>query len=83
MGSGALSDPFVRRLVLAATLTAAGIGVAPLVSDVGVRSADSVGTLVGLTLSLFGVAYLAVLAASFLWAVLVRDAVSSSRARRD
>ena len=55
-------DPFFRRVVLAATLTAAGLGLAPLVSDLGVKPADGLGTLVWLAASLFGVLYLAIAA---------------------
>ena len=63
-------DPFVRRLIVAVTLTTAGVGVAPLVSDLGVIPADGPGTLVWLALSLFGVVYLAILAVSLAWMVL-------------
>ena len=70
-------DPFARRLVLAVTLTAAGMGVAPLVSDLGVNPADGPGTLVWLALSLFGVVYLAILAVSLAW-MLMRPRLSTS-----
>ena len=65
-------DPFLRRVLLAVTLTAAGLGVAPLVSDVGVNPADGPATLLWLALSLFGVIYLAVLALSLAWALVPR-----------
>ncbi len=62
-------DPFIRRLLLAVTLTAVGLGVAPVVSDLGVQAADGAGTLVSLALTLFGLSYGAVLAVSVLWAL--------------
>ena len=64
-----LRDPFVRRLFLSATLTVAALGAAPLVSDLGIQPADDAGTLLGLTITLFGVIYLAILAASLAWAL--------------
>ena len=68
-----LHDPFARRVLLAVTLTAAGMGVAPLVSDVGVHPADGPATLLWLGLSLFGVIYLAIVGLSVAW-VVVRSA---------
>ena len=65
-------DPFLRRVLLSVTLTAAALGVAPLVSDVGVHSADGPATLLWLGLSLFGAIYLAILALSLLWALIPR-----------
>ena len=72
-------DPFVRRVLLAVTLTAAGVGVAPLVSDVGVNPADGLATLVWLALSLFGVIYLAVVGLSAAWSVARSAAGLASR----
>ncbi|HET7769433.1 MAG TPA: aminotransferase class III-fold pyridoxal phosphate-dependent enzyme, partial [Chloroflexota bacterium] len=63
-------DPFFRRVVLAATLTAAGLGLAPLVSDLGVKPADGLGTLVWLAASLFGVLYLVITALAIVRALL-------------
>ena len=68
-GPAALRDPFIRRLLLALTLTAVGVGVAPLVSDLGVQPADGAGTLVWLALTLFGLSYGAVLVVSVLWSL--------------
>ena len=69
MGQAVMRDPFIRRLLLAVTLTAVGLGVAPLVSDLGVVPADGAGTLVWLALSLFGLSYGAVLALALLWSL--------------
>ena len=63
------SDPFVRRLLVAAALTAAGLALAPIASDFGLLPADSARSLVWLALALFGVSYLAVVAVSLLWVV--------------
>ena len=74
-----MRDPFVRRVLLALTLTAIGVGVAPLVSDLGVNPADGPATLVWLALGLFGVSYLTVVALSVGWA-LIRPALPAGKA---
>jgi hypothetical protein len=58
------ADPFLRRLSIAAALTAAELALAPVVSDFGLRPADGVRSLVWLALALFGLSYLAVVAVS-------------------
>jgi hypothetical protein len=63
----ATRDPFVRRVMFAVTLTAVGMGVTPVISDLGVQPADGAGTLVWLALTLFGLSYGAILALSVLW----------------
>jgi hypothetical protein len=60
-----LHDPFLRRVAVAAVLTAAALGLAPLVSDFGLRAPDGARSLVWLALSLFGLIYLLVVAVSF------------------
>ena len=65
-----MRDPFVRRVLIAVTLTAVGLGVTPVISDFGVQPADGASTLVWLALTLFGLSYGAILAISVLWSLL-------------
>ena len=57
-------------MLLAVTLTAVGLGVTPVISDLGIQPADGADTLVWLALTLFGLSYGAILAISVLWSFL-------------